>query len=118
VNAILLWLWRKLTAYIEGALDPEWKARAEAFEAKVAAQEQRAKEAEELARQSEAAYLTSVKEREEWDRLLVESRAREKESEERLRASQDRVKQINDEAKKLHEAIEGKSDAEKVRLDL
>jgi hypothetical protein len=115
MNAILLWLWRKLTAYIEGALDPDWKARAEAFEAKVAEQEKRAAEAAELARQSEAAYLESVKNREEWDRLLAESKEREKESEERLRASQARITAITDEVKKLHEAIDSRSDANALR---
>jgi septal ring factor EnvC (AmiA/AmiB activator) len=110
VNSILLWLWRKLTAYVEGALDPESRARAKAFEAKVAALEQKEREAEELARQSEAAYLESVKDRERWDALLAESKLQEKASEERLRASQDRVKAIEDETKKLNDAVPARSD--------
>ncbi len=32
MNSILLWLWRKFTVFIEGALDPEWRERAEAAE--------------------------------------------------------------------------------------
>lgn len=110
MNAILLWLWRKLTTYVEGALDPELTRRLQKLRAKIEAVEQKEKEAEELAKQSELAYLASVKDRERWDALLAESRLQEKASEERLRASQDRVKAIEDGTKKINDAVPVRSD--------
>lgn len=118
LEALFRWIARRLAEILERFADPELDARLKAFNEKVVAADARAKEAEEAARLSEAAYLESVKNRAEWDRLIVESREQEKASEQRLRESQDRVKAIRDETKKLHEAIEGKSDAGKVRLDL
>lgn len=118
MNSILLWLWRKLTAYVEGALDPESAARAKAFEARVAEAEAKEKEAEERARQSEVAYAASVERRKEFDRLIEESLKQEMASRERLAVSRARVKEIEDEAAKLKQQIDARPDKEKVRLDL
>lgn len=118
INTLLLWLWRKLTAYVEGALDPESAARAKAFKARADAVDARAKEAEAEAQKSEAQYQTSVNRRKEFDQLLEDSIAQEQESRARLLASVARVKEIEAQTAKLKREIDAKSDAEKVRVDL
>lgn len=115
MDAILLWLWRKFTAFIEGALDPDSAARAKAFEEKVAAQEQRAKDAEQLALQSEAAYQASTARRKEWDRLAVESELQEKASEERFIAAEVRIAARENEALEAKKRIADRADADVLR---
>lgn len=115
METLFRWLARMLAGILERYADPDLQARLDAFNAKVAEQEKRVADAEELARKSEVAYLESVENRKRWDALLAESQLQEKASEERLRASQDRVKAINEETEKLKKATDDRPDSDVLR---
>lgn len=99
MNAILLWLWRKLTAYVEGALDPESAARAKAFEARVAAADARAKEAEQQ-------YAVAEANRKQWEEQTLASIAKQAALRTQFEESEKAVTVLENEIVTIHQRAE------------
>lgn len=118
INQILLAIWKKLTLFIEGALDPEWKAKAENIERreKELDEKHKALETEELAFNTRLAE--SVKKNAEMQAKLDEINSSLDVKEQTLAELRRQDKEIDDALAKAKTDIAGKTDAEKVRLDV
>lgn len=115
METIFRYVARWLAAFLERWADPELQAKLDAYNARVAEADKRAKIAEQLEAQSNALYLTSAQHRREWDALLVESRRLEQEAERQFDESQARVIQLKADAAKAKQDIDRLSDAAAVR---
>jgi len=118
MESILRWVALALAGILNRFGDPELQAKLDKYNADVAAVEQLAKEAEALARKSEAAYKKSLAERQAWDVLLIESRKNEELLEQQLRDSQERATKIQNDADKAKADLDRLSGGDRVRVDL
>lgn len=110
VQQIALAIWRWLTPQIEGILDPEYKAKLEKLRADEAAWEQKISEAEDANKASQAAYQTSLAERNDLNRRLADSERIEEELKAEEEAVKKRIEDRHEALAKLNQAVLDRSD--------
>ena len=107
-----------LASILEKYADPLLQSKLDAYNAKIAAAEQKEKEAGQLALQSESAYNESVAKRTEYEKQLQLSLLQEKLWQQRIKDSQDRIQQLRDTQIKQAAEIQKLSDHDAVRGDV
>jgi len=118
IEGVFRYIARVLAGLLEKFADPQLQSKLDAYNTKVAALEQKEKDAADAEKASEAAYQKSLASRQAWESLITESSSKEQELESQLKASQDRVKELQDAVDKAKLDIDHLSDHDAIRGDV